>query len=143
LFAPFLALLLAGACQIAGQVEESMTLLVEASQIVERTGERWLAAELNRKQGELLLSQGNSAGAAELYGKALTIAAGQGAKFWELRAAASLARLRRQQGRGAEARAILAPIYGWFTEGFAAPDLMNAKALLDELGDTASARPAH
>ena len=104
LFAPFLVILLASACEIAGQVEESLTLLAEALQIVERTGERWLAAELNRQKGELLLRQGNSAGAEELYRKALTIAAEQGAKFWELRAAASLARLRRDQGRHAEAR---------------------------------------
>ena len=87
LFAPFLVILLASACEIAGQVEESLTLLAEALQIVERTGERWLAAELNRQKGELLLRQGNSAGAEELYRKALTIAAEQGAKFWELRAA--------------------------------------------------------
>jgi predicted ATPase len=104
-----------------------------ASQITERTGERWLAAELSRQKGELLLRQGNSAGAEALYGKALTIAAEQGAKFWELRAAASLARLRRRQGRRAEARDVLAPIYGWFTEGFNTADLIEAKAPLDEL----------
>jgi hypothetical protein len=63
-----------------------------------------------------------------------SIAAEQGAKMWELRAAASLARLRRDQGRRAEARDLLAPVYGWFTEGFATPDLKEAKALLDELG---------
>ena len=133
LFAPFLVILLASACEIAGQVEESLALLAEALQIVERTGERWLAAEFNRQKGELLLRQGNSAGAEELYRKALTIAAEQGAKFWELRAAASLARLRREQGRHAEARDVLAPIYGWFTEGFNTADLNEAKALLDEL----------
>ena len=133
LFAPFLLILLASACEIAGQVEESLALLAEALQIVERTGERWLAAELNRQKGELLLRQGNSAGAEELYRKALTIATEQGAKFWELRAAASLARLRREQGRHAEARDILAPIYGWFTEGFNTAGLNEAKALLDEL----------
>jgi predicted ATPase len=133
LFTPFLVILLASACEIAGQVEESLTLLAEALQIVEGTGERWLAAELNRQKGQLLLLQGNSAGAEELYRKALTIAAEQGAKFWELRAAASLARLRREQGRNAEARDVLAPIYGWFTEGFNTADLNEAKALLDEL----------
>jgi predicted ATPase len=133
LFAPFLVILLASACAIAGQVEGSLTLLAEALQIIERTGERWLAAELHRQKGELLLRQGNSAGAEELYSKALTIAAEQGAKFWELRAAASLARLRREQGRHAEARDVLAPIYGWFTEGFNTADLNEAKALLDEL----------
>jgi predicted ATPase len=71
--------------------------------------------------------------AEELYRKALGIAEEQGAKLWELRAAVSLARLRRDQGRHAEARDLLAPVYGWFTEGFDTPDLKEAKALLDEL----------
>jgi tetratricopeptide (TPR) repeat protein len=133
LFAPFLVVLLASACQIAGQVEESLAVLAEASQIIERTGERWLAAELNRQEGELQLRQGDSAGAEELYRRALTIAVEQGAKFWELRAATSLARLHREQGRYAEARDVLAPVYGWFTEGFSTADLNAAKTLLDEL----------
>jgi predicted ATPase len=133
LFAPFLVMLLASACAIAGQVEESLIALAEASQIVERTGERWLSAELNRQTGELLLRQGNCAGAEEQYRKALTIAAEQGAKFWELRAATSFARLCRDQGRHAEARDILAPIYRWFNEGFHIADLKAAKVLLDEL----------
>jgi predicted ATPase len=82
----------------------------------------------------LLLRQGNTVAAAEeLYRKGLSIAEEQGAKLWELRAAASLARLRRDQGRPAEARDILAPVYGWFTEGYDTPDLKEAKALLDEL----------
>jgi predicted ATPase len=81
-----------------------------------------------------LLRQGHSEAAEELYRKALSIAVEQEAKLWELRAAASLARLRRDQGRHAEARDLLAPVYGWFTEGFGTPDLKEAKALLDELG---------
>ena len=126
--------LLAAACEIAGQVEEGLTLLDDALQIVEKTGERWFAAELNRQKGELLLRQGHTEGAGALYRKALSIARRQEAKLWELRAAVSLARLRRGQGRHAEARDLLAPIYGWFTEGFDTPDLKEAKALLDELG---------
>ena len=110
-----------------------MTQLDDALQIVERTGERWFAAELNRHKGQLLLRQGHSEAAEELYLKALSIAEEQGAKLWELRAAASLARLRRDQGRHAEAHELLAPIYGWFTEGFHTPDLKGAKALLDKL----------
>jgi predicted ATPase len=102
-------------------------------QIVEKTGERLLAAELNRLKGRLLLRQGHSEAAEELYRKALSIAEEQGAKLWELRAAVSLARLRRDQGRCADARDLLAPVYGWFTEGFDTPDLKEAKALLDEL----------
>jgi predicted ATPase len=101
--------LLAEACEIAGQVEEALTLLDDASQIAERTGERWFAAELNRHKGRLLLRQGHSEAAEGLYRKALSIAEEQGAKLWELRAAVSLARLRRDQGRHAAARDLLAP----------------------------------
>jgi len=81
----------------------------------------------------LQLRQGRSGAAEELYRKALSIAAEQEAKLWELRAAASLARFRRDQGRRAEARDLLAPVYGWFTEGFDTTDLKEARALLDEL----------
>jgi predicted ATPase len=130
---PFFVALQAAACEMAGQIEEGLTLLEEAFQIVERTGERWLAAELNRHKGQLLLRQGHTEAAEELYRKALSIAQEQEAKLWELRAAASLARLRRDQGRRAEARDLLAPVYGWFTEGFDTADLKDAKALLDEL----------
>ena len=106
----------------------------DALQLVEKTGERWFAAELNRQKGQLLLRQGHSEPAEELYRKALSIAREQEAKLWELRAAIGLARLRRDQGRCAEARDLLAAVYGWFTEGFDTPDLKKAKALLDELG---------
>jgi predicted ATPase len=101
--------------------------------MVERTGERWFAAELNRQKGQLLARQGCPEAAEELYRKALNIAQEQEARLWELRAAASLARLRRDQGRHTDARDLLAPVYGWFTEGFDTPDLRPAKALLDEL----------
>jgi len=125
--------LIAAASEIAGQIEEAVTLLDDALQIVEGTGDRWFAAELDRHKGQLLLRQGNSEAAEELYRKALSIAQEQEAKLWELRAVASLARLRRDQGRPAEARDLLAPVYGWFTEGFDTPDLKEAKALLVEL----------
>ena len=130
---PYRIALHARACEIAGQIEEGLTLLDDALQIVERTGERWFSAELNRHKGQLLLRQGQPEAAEELYRKALSIAEEQEAKLWELRAAASLARLCRDQGRAAEARDLLAPVYGWFTEGFDTPDLKEAKALLDEL----------
>jgi len=130
---PHFSALLARAYDIAGQSEEAVTLLDDALQIIERTEERWFAAELNRHKGQLLLRQGHSEAAEELYREALSIAEEQGARLWELRAAVSLAQLRRDQGGRAEARDLLAPLFSWFTEGFGAPDLKEAKALLDEL----------
>ena len=135
LWVPHHNALLAEACEISGQTEKALTLLDDALQIVERTGERWFAAELNRHKGQLLLRQGRPEAGEELYRKALSIAAEQEAKLWELRAAASFARLRVDQGRHVEARDLLAPVYGWFTEGFDTPDLKEAKALLDTLDD--------
>jgi predicted ATPase len=125
--------LLASACQMAGQAEESLTLLDDALHIVESTRERWLEAELNRHKGQLLLQQGHTDAAEELYRKALSIAGEQEARLWELRAAVSLARLRRDHGHRAEAGDILRPVYDWFTEGFGTSDLKEAKALLDEM----------
>jgi predicted ATPase len=132
LFVPHYLDLQAAACEIGGQIEEALSLLDDALQLAERTGERWLEAELNRHKGELLLRQNHTEAAEELYYKALSIAREQEAKLWELRAAGSLARLRRDQGRRAEARGLLAPVYDCFTEGFDTPDLKDAKALLDE-----------
>jgi tetratricopeptide (TPR) repeat protein len=133
LWMPHQLVLLAQACEISAQTEDALTLLGDAFQILERTGERWFSAELNRHKGELLLRRGHSSAAEELYRTALSIAGEQDAKLWELRAAVSLARLRCDQGRRAEACDLLAPVYGWFTEGFDTPDLKEAKALLDEL----------
>jgi DNA-binding winged helix-turn-helix (wHTH) protein/predicted ATPase len=130
---PLYLALLARVCEIAGQIEESTTRFDQASQLVERTGERWFTAELDRQRGELLLRQGHPEAAEERYRKALGVAREQEAKLWELRAAASLARLWRDQGRCAAARDLLAPVYGWFIEGFATPDLKAAKMLLGEL----------
>jgi predicted ATPase len=129
---PYQMALLAAACGMTGQIEEGLTLLKDALQIVERTGERWPEPELYRHKGQLL-QQCHAEAAEELYRQALGIAQEQEAKLWKLRAAASLARLRLDQGRPDEASDLLAPIYSWFTEGFDTPDLKEAKALLDEL----------
>jgi len=131
---PHFTALLASAFGIAGQIGEGLTLLDDALQTADRTGRCWFAAELNRHKGELLLRQGHTEAAEELYRKALSIARKQEARLWELRAAMSLARLRHDQGRCTEARDLLGSVYGWFTEGFGTPDLKEAKALLDELG---------
>jgi predicted ATPase len=102
---------------------------------VETTKERWCEAEINRTAGEIaLLSPDRNAAKAEAYFEgALSVARAQQAKSWELRAAMSMARLWRDQGKRDEAREILAPVYGWFTEGFDTLDLKEARALLDEL----------
>ena len=134
LWMPHYTAVLATACGMAGKVEEGLTLSDDALEIVARTGERWVEAELYRQKGRLLLRQGRTQSAEEQYCNALGIAREQEAKMWELRAAASLARLRRDQGRRAEARDLLAPVYGRFTEGFGTPDLKGAEALLHELG---------
>jgi DNA-binding winged helix-turn-helix (wHTH) protein/predicted ATPase len=125
--------LLASACQLAGQAEESLALLDDALHIVESTRERWLEAELNRHKGQLLLQQGHTDAAEDLYRKALSIAGEQEARLWELRAAVSLAQLLRDHGRRAEAGDLLRPVYDRFTEGFDTLDLKHARTLLDEL----------
>jgi class 3 adenylate cyclase/predicted ATPase len=130
---PYHIALLAAASEIAGQVEEGLSLLDNALAIVETTGERWLEAELYRHKGQLQERQRHAGSAEELYRKALSIAVEQEAKLWELRAAESLARLCRDQGRRVEARDLLAPVYDWFTEGFDTADLREAKALLNDL----------
>ena len=102
---------------------------------VETTKETWCEAEINRTAGEIaLMSPEPDAAKAEAYfERALAVARQQQAKSWELRAAMSIARLWRDQGKVQQARELLAPVYGWFTEGFDTRDLKEAKALLEEL----------
>ena len=102
---------------------------------VETTKEKWCEVEIHRTRGEItLMSPEPDVAKAEAYfERALAIARAQQAKSWELRAAISMARLWRDQGKRDEARELLAPVYGWFTEGFDTLDLKQAKALLDEL----------
>jgi predicted ATPase len=130
---PCFIALLAEAHEMSGQTPEAACLLDDAARLVERTGERWIAAELTRHRGRLLARSGNADAAEDLYREALSIAQSQDARLFALRAATSLVRLRAEQGRHAEALRVLAPLYGWFTEGASTPDLSEAKSLLDEL----------
>jgi len=130
---PWLLGMLAEACMHAGQRDEGLRLVTEA---LERTqsGERSWEAELYRLKGELLLSQASPPEEAEAcFQQALDVARRQEAKSLELRTAMSLARLWQRRGKRPEAYALLAPVYGWFTEGFDTADLQEAKALLEEL----------
>jgi predicted ATPase len=132
----FFTFLMAEASGRAGELADGRAAIDEAIGRSERGQQRWLMAELLRIKGELLLLQGKpgAAAAAESYfQQALDWAHRQGALSWELRAAASLARLWRDQDRSADATALLQPVYGRFTEGFATADLKAAKALLDDL----------
>ena len=117
------------------QTDDAWGCLGEAIATMQTTKEAWCEAEVNRMAGEVaLLSPAPDAAKAEVYfDRALAVARAQQAKSWELRAAMSLARLWRSQGKQQQARELLAPIYGWFTEGFDTLDLKEAKALLEEL----------
>ena len=117
-----------------GKLEAALHVLDETFDMVEATGERYAEAELYRLKGELLHKQAADTRVVESHFlRALAIARQQEAKSPELRVALSLSKLRQQQGRSKEALALLAEIYGWFTEGFSTPDLIEAKALLEEL----------
>jgi predicted ATPase len=136
LFVPYFCTLLADVCDHLGHPDDGLQLLAEAHTLVEQHEERWWEAEIHRLRGVLLLRQpGTSPAGAETWlQRALDVARRQQAKSLELRAAISLARLWQQQGKRTEAHALLAPVYGWFTEGFDTADLQEAKALLEALG---------
>jgi predicted ATPase len=116
-----------------GKLDDAWRCIDEATTLIETTKERWCEAEVYRVAGEVALLQRDTAKAKEYFERALAVARQQQAKSWELRAATSLARLWRDQGKQDEARELLAPVYGWFTEGFDTRDLKVAKALLNEL----------
>jgi predicted ATPase len=128
-------MLLADALERATQRHAACESLDEAVQLIEQTQERWIEAELHRCKGELLKSAGNWESAETCFSQALAVARRQTAKTWELRAATSLARLWRNQGKGIEARNLLEPVYSWFTEGLGTPHLREARSLLDELNE--------
>ena len=117
------------------QFNEAWRCIQEAMTIIDKTKEKWWEAEIDRVAGEIVqLSPEPDAAKAEAYfERALSVAGQQQAKSWELRSAMSLARLWRDQGKVQQARELLAPVYGWFTEGFDTRDLKEAKALLEEL----------
>jgi predicted ATPase len=133
---PYYLALLAEAHGTMGQLEAGLTVLTEALTLTDTTGEHWYEPELYRLKGELLLQQSSDhqAEAESCFAQAIAIAQNQHAKSLELRTATSLARLWQSQNKHQEAYDLLAPIYGWFTEGFDTADLKDAKALLDELG---------
>jgi predicted ATPase len=139
---PYYLELLAEAYGRVGQAGDGLLLLDEALDLVHQTGEGWREAELYRLKGELFLVQAVGRGgvrtapvmdAETCFHRALTIARGQHARSLELRTAVSLSRLWQQQGKRDQARELLAPVYGWFTEGFDTADLQEAKVLLEEL----------
>ena len=132
---PYYLALLAEASAWAGEIEQGLTALAEAAAAVEETGERRWEAEIYRLIGELTVARrgGDKTEAEACFRRALDVAGRQSAKALELRATASLARLWRDQGKQQQAHDLLAPVYGWFTEGFDTPDLREARALLDAL----------
>src|SRR5215813_7923342 len=129
---PYFCTLLAEVCDHVGHTAAVLQALAEAHTLVEQHEERWWEAEVHRLRGVLLLRQTATpqAEAETWLQRALDVARRQEARSLELRAAMSLSRLWQQQGRRVEARDLLAPIYGWFTEGFDTADLQEAKALL-------------
>ena len=154
MWVPYFRMLLAEAQLRAGRIHDGLNIIHETLEGLEHTDERWVEAELYRLKGELILGggiiQGLRRNVADLntlmpphqaeacFLKAVEIAQKQQARSLELRAIVSLARLWKQQGKGAEARQLLAKTYNWFTEGLATADLLQAKALLDELKMRAS-----
>jgi class 3 adenylate cyclase/tetratricopeptide (TPR) repeat protein len=135
LYEPWHLWYLAMAYADLGQLDDARRCIEDALDKVESSKEKWCEAEVHRIAGEIALKspQPDAAKAETYFERALTVARAQHAKSWELRAAMSMARLWRDQGKRDKARDLLAPVYGWFTEGFDTRDLKEARALLDEL----------
>ncbi len=125
--------LLAETYQMTGETDEALHILLQALEDTDRTSELWYVAELHRRVGEAHRQRGAEIAAKQAFDRALAVARGQGAKLWELHAATSYARSLRDQGKPAEADALLSPIYASFTEGFDTLPLREAKAVLDSL----------
>jgi predicted ATPase len=135
IWGPYWLMLLAEAHGMTGEAEEGLALLTQALTLADTTGQRWCEAELQRLKGILLLQQSsdNQHEVETCFQQAISIARSQQAKSFELRTATSLARLWYQQGKRQEAHDLLAPVYGWFTEGFDTADVQEAQALLEAL----------
>jgi class 3 adenylate cyclase/predicted ATPase len=130
---PFVLTTLAETYARAELPEEGLNRLAEAASVVEITQERWAEAEMHRLRGSILLQMHQHLAAEKCYRRALAVARGQSAKFWELRAATSLARLWRDQGKHTAAWGLLSPCCEWFTEGLETPVLRDGKQLLGQL----------
>ena len=132
--APYYLAVAADACEMGGRPDEALDLVAEGLRIVEQTGIGSWEPELHRLSGDLHLADGPRRDEAEAaYQRAIDVARRQGARPLELWAAIRLARLWSEQGNRGEARDLLQPVHGWFTEGFDTADLTEAKAILDEL----------
>jgi predicted ATPase len=132
---PVMLSLLAKSYAELGQFDDARRSVSDANDVIEKSGERWFEPYVNCITGEIALKspQPGAANAEAHFERALAVARQQQAKSWELRAATSMARLWRDQGKPQQARELLAPVYGWFTEGFNTHDLQEAKAVLEEL----------
>ena len=117
----------------AGDIDGALTLFGDALDLARSNGELFYVAEILRLRAQALLARPNRIAAEQCLVEALEVARVQEAKFWELRAASALARLWSSEGRQAEALSLVAPVYGWFTEGFSTLELRSAKSLMVEL----------
>jgi predicted ATPase len=134
-FVPWYVSHMARACAELGQFDDAWRHINEAFEAIETTGERWCESDIHRTAGEIaLLGAKSDVAKAETHlARALAVAREHGAKSWELRAATSLARLWHDRGERNKANELLAPVYGWFSDGFNTLDLRKARALLNEL----------
>jgi predicted ATPase len=135
LYLPFALALRADLCRLAGDVDDGLHAITEAKELVAKTGVRGFEAYLHRLEGTLLLARHppDPQMAEACLRRAIEVADQQGARLAQLRAGVAMAGLWQAQGKRAEAHDLLAPIYGWFTEGFDTADLKDARVLLDEL----------
>ena len=130
---PYMQAVLARAKADLGKLAEAFELVDEALRATDAQGERWSEAELHHVRARLLMARGQFDESEVHLWRSIEISRSQKARAFELRAATSLARLWRDQGKVQQARELLAPVYGWFTEGFDTRDLKEAKMLLEEL----------